>query len=88
MVKVNLGELKDVKDDLAALLERKLGVKPVVEGGGVVIEDDDKTVKVKDVKLHLKKFLHSKGLRRKFRILVEKGELNIVALEQEEEEEE
>jgi len=85
LVTINLGDLKDMRDDVAALLEEKLGVKPVVDVGRIVLEGT--AVRARDVKLYLKKFLHRKGLRRDFRIFVEKGEVDLVALEREEEEE-
>jgi len=87
MVKINLGELKSMVDDLAAYLEEELGVKPVIDGGKVMVEGEGGDVRVRDVKLHIKKFLHRRGLRRRFRVLVNKDDVKLVSLELEEEEE-
>lgn len=85
LVQINLGKLKDRGEDIASLLEKKLGVSPVLEGGKVLLEDEDNPVRMKDVKTYLKKYLHREGLRKDTRILVEKGEVNLVKVEREEE---
>ncbi|MFQ6134813.1 MAG: hypothetical protein ACE5KU_03230 [Nitrososphaerales archaeon] len=85
MVQINLGKLKDRGDDIVSLLEEKLGVSPVLEGGKVLLEDEDNPVRMKDVKTYLKKYLHREGLRKDTRILVEKGEVNFVTVKREEE---
>lgn len=88
MVQVVLGKLKDRGKDIAALLESKIGVSPVVEGDKITFEGGEKPVRVRDVKTYLKRFLHREGLKRDFRLLVQGGVVNVVELERVEEEEE
>lgn len=85
LVQINLGRLKDKRDDIVSFLEAKLGVSSVVEGGKIVLSEEAGPVRMKDVKTYLKRYLHREGLRRETRILVEKGEVNFVEVEREEE---
>ena len=83
LVQINLGKLKN-GEGIVLLLKDKLGVSPVLEGKKIILEDENNPVRIKDVKTYLKKFLHREGLRKKIRILVEKGEINLVEMEIEE----
>ncbi len=85
LVQINLGKLKDRGDEIIALLEEKLGVSPVLEGGKILLEEEDRPVKIKDVKTYLKKYLHREGLRKDTRILVDKGEVNLVTIKRKKE---
>jgi hypothetical protein len=85
LVQINLGKLKDRGDEIITMLEEKLGVSPVLEGGKILLEEEDRPVKMKDLKMYLKKYLHREGLRRDNRILVDKGEVNLVTIKRKEE---
>lgn len=83
VVQINLGKLKN-GEDIVLLLKEKLGVSPVLDGKKIILEGENNLVRIKDVKTYLKKFLHREGLRKKIRILVEKGEINLIEMEIEE----
>src|SRR5437667_11632202 len=63
-------------------------MKPSVSGGELEMEDSAirKGVKPRQVKTYVKRFLHQKGLRKTFRVLVNGSELTIQEREREEEE--
>ena len=85
LVQINLGKSKVNGKDIVSLLNEKLGGSAVLEGKRILFEDEDKSVRIKDVKTYLKKYLHREGLRKQIRILVDKGEVTLVELQQEEE---
>ncbi len=85
MVQINLGKSKVSGDEMVSLLNEKLDSSAVLDGKKILFKDDDKPVRMKDVKTYLKKYLHRKGLRKQIRILVDKGEVIFVELQQEEE---
>ncbi len=85
MVQINLGKSKVSGDEIVSLLNEKLDSSAVLDGKKILFKDDDKPVRMKDVKTYLKKYLHRKGLRKQIRILVDKGEVIFVELQQEEE---
>jgi hypothetical protein len=88
-LKIVLGELKDKAEELLTFLEPRVGTKPAVDGGSLTIEDSSvrQGVKPRRVKTYVKRFLYQNGLRKKFRVLVNGGELTVVELEGKEEEE-
>lgn len=81
LVQINLGKLKN-GEGIVLLLKEKLGISAVLEGKKIILEDENNPVRIKDVKTYLKKFLHREGLRKKIRILVEKGEINLIEIEE------
>lgn len=85
MIQINLGKLKSEAENIVSMLNEKTGISPKLEGNKILIEDEGKSVKTKDVKTYLKKYLHHEGLRKQTRILVEKNEINLVELKLEEE---
>src|SRR5712692_6265543 len=87
-MKVVLGGLKDRAEELQSFLEPRVGAKPSVSGGELEMEDSAirKGVKPRHVKTYVKRFLHQKGLRKTFRVLVNGSQLTIQELEREEEE--
>jgi|TARA_B100000315_G_scaffold178846_1_gene167543 hypothetical protein len=85
LVQINLGKSKVSGDEMVSLLNEKLDSSAVLDGKKILFKDDDKPVRMKDVKTYLKKYLHRKGLRKQIRILVDKGEVIFVELQQEEE---
>lgn len=90
MVKVDLTGLEgDVRDGLAQFVESKLPVKSEKEGDVVTFEDkSDRThVSSPQVKTYLKRYIHSKDLKKQFRILSEEGRFIFVKQKVEEEEE-
>tara|TARA_B100000315_G_scaffold209153_1_gene204766 strand:+ start:29 stop:511 length:483 start_codon:yes stop_codon:yes gene_type:complete len=85
LVQINLGKSKVNGENIVSLLNEKLGGSAVLEGKRILFKDEDKSVRMKDVKTYLKKYLHREGLRKQIRILVDKGEVILVELQQEEE---
>ena len=87
-MKVVLGGLKDKAEELQSFLEPRVGVKPSVSSGELEMEDSAirKGVRPRHVKTYVKRFLHQKGLRKTFRVLVNGSQLTIQELEREEEE--
>ena len=87
-MKVVLGGLKDRAEELQSFLEPRVGVKPSVSGGELEMEESAirKGVRPRHVKTYVKRFLHQKGLRKTFRVLVNGSQLTIQELEREEEE--
>ena len=85
LVQINLGKSKVNGENIVSLLNEKLGGSAELEGKRILFEDEDKSVRIKDVKTYLKKYLHREGLKKQIRILVDKGEVTLVELQQEEE---
>ena len=84
MVSINLGPLKDRSNDLIAFLEEKVGVKPELEGDMITFKEGEKEPPHAGlIKTYLKRFLHREGLRKRYRVLREKGVLNIIKVEEE-----
>jgi len=83
-MKIVLGEFKDEGVDLATFLEPRIGTKANSSGGEIDIDDDSvrKQVKPRHVKTYIKRFLHKKGERDHYKILVEGNELTLVYLEE------
>ena len=91
MVKVDLTGLEgDVKDGLVLFVESKLPVKSESQGDIITFEDkSDRThVSAPEVKTYLKRYIHSKDLRKQFRILSEDGKFIFVKQKIDEEEKE
>jgi len=87
-MKVILGNLKEKGEEIQTFLEPRVGTKPVISGAELVMEDSEvrKGLKPRQVKTYLKRFLHQRGLRKTFRVLVTGSQLTIQELEREEEE--
>ena len=81
MVKVDqTGQEGDAKDGLESIVESKLPVKGESQGDVITFEDkSDRThVSAPEVKTYLKRYIHSKDLRKQFRILSEDGKFIFV----------
>jgi hypothetical protein len=93
MVSINVSALdSELKDDVVTFIESKLPVKSDKDGDVVTFEDKSPRSHVSspEVRTYMKRFLHSKDLKKQFRVLSEDGSLTFVKqhLEKEEEEEE
>jgi len=88
-MKISLGTLKDQGDELATFLEPRVGAKPSVSGDSVEIDDEGirKGVRPRHVKTYIKRFLFTKGVRKKYRVFVQGTELTVQEIEIEEKEE-
>jgi hypothetical protein len=91
MLSVDVSDLdEDVRDGLPEFVESKLQVKS--EQQGSVITFDDKNarthVSTPEIKTYLKRFLHSKELRKKYRLLSSEGTFKFVKLREDQMEEE
>ena len=89
-MKITLGTLKDMGDELATFLEPRVGAKPTASGDAIEIDDEAvrKGVKPRHVKTYIKRFLFMKGVRKKYRVFVQGRELTVQEIELKEEEEE
>lgn len=90
MVKIELRDLKDKGEDLAAFLEKRLMIKPSIEGSTIILDDTKSKVKLKKslLKAYLKRYLHINELRKNHRVLVKDDEFRLVASKVKEKEEE
>ncbi len=91
MVTVDTSDLEgSVKDGLVEFIESKLPVKSEKEGEVVTFEDKSPRTHVTspEIRTYLKRYIHSKELRKQYRILSESGSLKFVKQKVEEEEEE
>jgi hypothetical protein len=93
MVSINVASLdSDLKDEVVVFVLGKLPVTSEKDGDVISFEDKSSRSHVTspEVRTYLKRFLHSKDLKKQFRILSEDGSLTFVKkhLEKEEEEEE
>ncbi|MDA4111833.1 MAG: hypothetical protein OK439_04800 [Thaumarchaeota archaeon] len=81
MVSVDIADLEsDSKDELVAFIESKLPVKSDKDGDIVTFEDKSPKSHVRgpEVRTYLKRFLHTKDMKKQFRILSEDGSLKFV----------
>jgi hypothetical protein len=87
-LKISLGTLKDQKEELAAFLEPRVGAKPSVSGDSLEMDDSSirEGVKPRHVKTYIKRFMYTKGLKKKYRVFVSGKELTIQEIELGEEE--
>jgi hypothetical protein len=82
-MKVILGKLENA-EELAGFLEKRTGVKPKVENGIIEIQEENS----RKIKTYIKRYLHNRGLRERFRVLVRGEELTLQMVEEESQEEE
>lgn len=80
LIQINLGKLKN-GEDLVLLIKEKLRASSILEGKKIILKNEDNLVRIKDIKTLLKKFLHREGLRKKTRILIDKGVVDIIDME-------
>jgi hypothetical protein len=91
MVKVDLTDLEsDAKENLVEFIESKLAVKSDKSGEVVTFEDRSPRTHISSpqIRTYLKRYLHSKDLRKQYRVLSEDGSLKFVRQKIEEDESE
>jgi hypothetical protein len=93
MLSVDVTDLdEDVREGLPEFVESKLEVKSEQEGTVITFEDKNTRTHVSapEIKTYLKRFMHAKELRKKYRLLSSDGTIKFVKLrpDQMEEEEE
>jgi hypothetical protein len=93
MVSIDVSALdSDQKDDVVNFLLGKLPLKSDKDGDVITFEDKSPRSHVSspEIRTYMKRYLHSKELKKQFRILSEDGSLTFVKkhLEKDEEEEE
>ena len=84
MTEVELGDLKNVGNDIADLLSQRLKVDVSRKGKTLVVPDtiNGKHFGAKDLKLHVKHVLHHLHLSDEYRVLAEHQKIRIVKLEE------
>ncbi len=88
MVTVDLADLEaEAKDGLVEFIESKLPVKSEKAGDVVTFEDKSSRSHVSspELRTYLKRYIHTKDLRKKYRVLSEGGSLKFVKQKIEEE---
>jgi len=88
MVTVNLEDMEtEAKEGLAEFVESKLPLKSEKNGDIITFEDKSPRSHVSspEVRTYLKRYIHSKDLRKKYRVLSEDGSLKFVKQKIEEE---
>ena len=87
MTTVDTSELEDdLKQDLPQFVESKLAVKSERDGDKIAFEDKNERTHVStpEIKTYLKRFMHDKDLRKRYRLLSTDGNLKFVKLAKEE----
>ena len=90
MVTVNLEDMEtEAKEGFVEFVESKLPLKSEKNGDIITFEDKSPRSHVSspEVRTYLKRYIHSKDLRKKYRILSEDGSLKFVKQKIEEEQE-
>ena len=83
MLSVDVSDLDaDVREGFPAFIESKLMVKSEEEGNVVTFDDKSEKTHVSspEIRTYLRRFMHSKGLRKKYRLLAHEGSLKFVKL--------
>ena len=81
MVNVDVSDLEsDAKDDVVSFVESKLPVTSDKTGDVITFEDKSSRSHVTspEIRTYLKRFLHTKNLKKQFRLLSEDGSLKFV----------
>ncbi len=91
MLSVDISDLEDeFKEDLPSFVESKLPVKTEQEGSVLTFDDRNNRTHVSapEIRTYLKRFLHAKDLRKKYRLLSSDGTIKFVKLRADQMEEE
>jgi hypothetical protein len=91
MVSINMAALdSDLKDDVVVFLLGKLPVTSDKDGDVISFEDKSPRTHVTspEIRTYMKRYLHSKDMKKQFRVLSEDGSLTFVKKQAETEEEE
>ncbi|MGI0080052.1 MAG: hypothetical protein ACRECH_10555 [Nitrososphaerales archaeon] len=88
---VDISELEgEMKEDLPEFIESKLSVKSEREGDKISFEDKSERTHVSapEIRTYLKRFMHTKEIRKKYRLLSAEGTLKFKKLGKDQVEEE
>ncbi|MDG6997949.1 MAG: hypothetical protein JRN15_02410 [Nitrososphaerota archaeon] len=91
MVTVDISDFEpDSKDGLVTFVESKLAVKSSRSGDTITFDDKtDRThVTSPEIRTYLKRYIHSKKLKKKYRLLSDEGSLKFVKIKAQEEDDE
>jgi hypothetical protein len=91
MIVVDISNLDgELKEEVSEFVESKLAVKPERDGDKISFEDKSERTHVTgpEVRTYLKRFIHSKDIKKKYRILKEEESFKFVKLVQEQVKEE
>ncbi len=83
MVTVNISDLEsEDKKELPEFMEKKLMLKSDASENEVVFEDSSERTHVTspEIRAYLKRFMHTKGIRKRYRLLSIDGTLKFVKL--------
>jgi len=84
LITIKMNELKDLTQNLASFLKVRVGVEASVQDDKVMVSKGGRSeMTARRLKVYLKRFLYLQGLRRKYRVLVKGGEMNLVKLKEE-----
>ncbi len=88
---VDISDLEnDLKEDLPDFIESKLAVRSEKEGNKISFEDKNERTHVSspEIRTYLKRFMHTKEIRKKYRLRSEEGILKFFKLAEDQIEEE
>ena len=91
MLSVDISDLdQEIREGFPEFVESKLQVKFEQEGSVITFEDKNSRTHVSapEIKTYLKRFLHAKDLRKRYRLLSSKGTIKFVKLRPDQMEEE
>ncbi|MDH2900259.1 MAG: hypothetical protein PXY39_04750 [archaeon] len=91
MLSVDISDLdQEIREAFPEFVESKLPVKFEQEGSVITFEDKNSRTHVSapEIKTYLKRFLHAKDLRKKYRLLSSEGTIKFVKLRPDQMEEE
>lgn len=83
-MRINSGKLEK-PEELADFLQKRIGENVKVDGSLIELGEKN-NLKARQVKTYIKRFLHNRGLRERFRVLVNKDEITLQMIETEKEE--
>lgn len=85
MIRIRLGKLEKNREELMNFLRARLGDRVSLEDDVISIGDATPPAarNLRQIKTYVKRFLHKRGLKDRFRVLVAKGEMKVVELLQE-----
>jgi len=88
LVTIILGDLKKEASEISTFIQEKTSLKVEYSGENMDIQSEQENkVSTRHLKVYLKRFLHNRGIRKNYRVFVNKDEISIIKRPDEEEEE-
>jgi hypothetical protein len=81
LITIDASDLKKELEALAEFLESKLQISITIKNKMLVIDDSKVPIRTRDVKTHLKQFIHYIGLSEEYRVTVDHSVIRILKVE-------